>query len=354
MLASRGFWKFMGERKSDACADWSACACAWRGLGARGMSRVVDLPPLPPPLPLCRAAMCIFTGEMGGQPLVQSGRGAGRFSKQGLARWLAVPPPRPHLTTRSTPLNPPLPPTHPQSTSSPSSGTWMPHCQSTSCGEGGEGGGSLVVGTRTLTLTPSWPRPTAHPPTLCSAFGCDAPIGLIYSINPAMIVLLVPLVGAMTTGERVLACCPPTPFLSPCLPPPPPTKPMPASPPLSPTHPPSLTPPHPPRPAALRHDPLWRLCLSPLPLLDGALRDGWEGRHLGWQAGWQAQGWARAAVCVGGEGGARRRGKGCLAPRVRGSLVLGPPLPLQSRPEWATALFVAMLSLGEAIWSPRW
>ncbi|GAB4823238.1 hypothetical protein N2152v2_010284 [Parachlorella kessleri] len=32
------------------------------------------------------------------------------------------------------------------------------------------------------------------------AFGCDTPIGLIYSINPAMIVLLVPVVGAMTTG----------------------------------------------------------------------------------------------------------------------------------------------------------
>jgi hypothetical protein len=31
------------------------------------------------------------------------------------------------------------------------------------------------------------------------AFGCDTPIGLIYSINPAMIVLLVPIVGAMTT-----------------------------------------------------------------------------------------------------------------------------------------------------------
>lgn len=30
---------------------------------------------------------------------------------------------------------------------------------------------------------------------------CDTPIGLIYSINPAMIVLLVPIVGAMTTGE---------------------------------------------------------------------------------------------------------------------------------------------------------
>lgn len=29
---------------------------------------------------------------------------------------------------------------------------------------------------------------------------CDTPIGLIYSINPAMIVLLVPVVGAMTTG----------------------------------------------------------------------------------------------------------------------------------------------------------
>ncbi|KAL4424382.1 hypothetical protein ABPG75_001683 [Micractinium tetrahymenae] len=31
------------------------------------------------------------------------------------------------------------------------------------------------------------------------AFGCSTPIGLIYSINPAMIVLLVPVVGAMTT-----------------------------------------------------------------------------------------------------------------------------------------------------------
>jgi hypothetical protein len=32
------------------------------------------------------------------------------------------------------------------------------------------------------------------------SFGCDAPIGLIYSINPFMIVLFVPLVGALTTG----------------------------------------------------------------------------------------------------------------------------------------------------------
>ncbi len=33
-----------------------------------------------------------------------------------------------------------------------------------------------------------------------STCSCDTPIGLIYSINPAMIVLLVPIVGAMTTG----------------------------------------------------------------------------------------------------------------------------------------------------------
>lgn len=31
------------------------------------------------------------------------------------------------------------------------------------------------------------------------AFGCGAPIGAIYSINPAIIVLLVPIIGALTT-----------------------------------------------------------------------------------------------------------------------------------------------------------
>ena len=31
-------------------------------------------------------------------------------------------------------------------------------------------------------------------------YGCAAPVGLVYSINPAMIVLLVPLVGACTTA----------------------------------------------------------------------------------------------------------------------------------------------------------
>lgn len=45
------------------------------------------------------------------------------------------------------------------------------------------------------TLMPRHPSPA--PP-----LRCDTPIGLIYSINPAMIVLLVPIVGAMTTGER--------------------------------------------------------------------------------------------------------------------------------------------------------
>ena len=33
------------------------------------------------------------------------------------------------------------------------------------------------------------------------AFGCDVPIGAIYSINPAMIVVLVPIIGALTTGR---------------------------------------------------------------------------------------------------------------------------------------------------------
>ena len=40
----------------------------------------------------------------------------------------------------------------------------------------------------------------------CSAFGCNTPIGLIYSINPAMIIALVPVVGALTTGKRAFAC----------------------------------------------------------------------------------------------------------------------------------------------------
>ena len=31
------------------------------------------------------------------------------------------------------------------------------------------------------------------------SFGCDAPVGTVYSINPAMIMTLVPLVGAAAT-----------------------------------------------------------------------------------------------------------------------------------------------------------
>ena len=31
----------------------------------------------------------------------------------------------------------------------------------------------------------------------CRTYGCDAPVGRIYSINPAMIILLVPVVGAL-------------------------------------------------------------------------------------------------------------------------------------------------------------
>lgn len=33
----------------------------------------------------------------------------------------------------------------------------------------------------------------------CRSFGCDAPVGTVYSINPAMIMTLVPLVGAAAT-----------------------------------------------------------------------------------------------------------------------------------------------------------
>ncbi|KAL4420864.1 hypothetical protein ABPG77_002823 [Micractinium sp. CCAP 211/92] len=80
------------------------------------------------------------------------------------------------------------------------------------------------------------------------AFGCNTPIGLIYSINPAMIVLLVPIVGAMTTD---------------------------------------------------------------LPHFDMI--------HYG--------GWISA---------------------------LSPFLIVAFNTEWSTAAFVALLSLGEAIWSPRW
>ncbi|PSC67761.1 MFS general substrate transporter [Micractinium conductrix] len=80
------------------------------------------------------------------------------------------------------------------------------------------------------------------------AFGCDTPVGLIYSINPAMIVLLVPVVGAMTTD---------------------------------------------------------------LPHFDMI--------HYG--------GWVSA---------------------------LSPFLIVAFNTEWSTAAFVALLSLGEAIWSPRW
>jgi hypothetical protein len=34
---------------------------------------------------------------------------------------------------------------------------------------------------------------------MCRAFGCSAPAGTIYAINPFMIILLVPILGAMTT-----------------------------------------------------------------------------------------------------------------------------------------------------------
>ena len=37
------------------------------------------------------------------------------------------------------------------------------------------------------------------PKYLLRAYGCDAPVGLVYGINPFMIIFLVPLVGALTT-----------------------------------------------------------------------------------------------------------------------------------------------------------
>lgn len=36
-------------------------------------------------------------------------------------------------------------------------------------------------------------------PLLRRMFGCDVPVGLVYSINPFMIIFLVPIVGALTT-----------------------------------------------------------------------------------------------------------------------------------------------------------
>ena len=30
-------------------------------------------------------------------------------------------------------------------------------------------------------------------------FGCDVPVGMVYAINPFMIIFLVPIVGALTT-----------------------------------------------------------------------------------------------------------------------------------------------------------
>ena len=38
------------------------------------------------------------------------------------------------------------------------------------------------------------------PKYLIRAFGCGTPIGLIYAINPTMILLLVPIVGAVTSS----------------------------------------------------------------------------------------------------------------------------------------------------------
>lgn len=34
----------------------------------------------------------------------------------------------------------------------------------------------------------------------CRAYGCDAPVGLVYGINPFMIIFMVPFVGALTTN----------------------------------------------------------------------------------------------------------------------------------------------------------
>ncbi len=34
----------------------------------------------------------------------------------------------------------------------------------------------------------------------CRAYGCDAPVGLVYGINPFMIIFMVPLIGALTTN----------------------------------------------------------------------------------------------------------------------------------------------------------
>ena len=102
----------------------------------------------------------------------------------------------------------------------------MPRCQSISCGERqgvaaagggarsrrGGGGGRMAEcqQQRSRWRRQRMPAGSVPPPRLlpghtglahpcCSAFGCDTPVGLIYSINPAMIVLLVPVVGAMTT-----------------------------------------------------------------------------------------------------------------------------------------------------------
>lgn len=36
--------------------------------------------------------------------------------------------------------------------------------------------------------------------SLCRAYGCDAPVGLVYGINPFMIIFMVPFVGALTTN----------------------------------------------------------------------------------------------------------------------------------------------------------
>ncbi|KAK9839721.1 hypothetical protein WJX84_010963 [Apatococcus fuscideae] len=38
------------------------------------------------------------------------------------------------------------------------------------------------------------------PKTLVRTYGCDAPVGRIYSINPAMIILLVPIAGVLLSG----------------------------------------------------------------------------------------------------------------------------------------------------------
>lgn len=182
------------------------------------------------------------------------------------------------------------------------------------------------------------------------SFGCDAPIGLIYSINPFMIVLFVPLVGALTTGalggssaQRCAAARLAYHGHTARLP-----AELQSS--TAPAGRPSRAAGYSPTRAGYQHFDMIHLggyisALSPFWMV--AFTSG--ARWLCLQC---HRGQPCAALLAARLGSAslrmQREVLGCAA---CASMVFQAQLLLA---EWATAAFVATLSLGEAVWSPRW